>query len=228
MSVSSSHAVLIGLLLTATGAVAQADVEALNPNALDLARIDRAVAPSPDGLELAFGGGYTQGVGGAGSSGSVEDLSGPGGGFEAQLGWRVSPRFTAGAYGTIARFRRGDLMADGDQAWGATAGVQAIAHTRLSRALSPWGSLGTGVRGLWLTAAQQPTTKAYGLELARVQLGLDIRISPSFALSPVLGASASVWLAEDTPATAALSSVHDNRLNLYVFTGVLGRFNARL
>ena len=217
---------LVGIALTA--GIAHADIDSLNPNALDLSVIDYPVAPTPRSLELSFAGGYAQGVGGAGSEGSVEDLSGPGGSLEAQLGLRLSPRLSIGAYGTLARFRRGDLMADGNESWGATLGIQAIIHARPARSVDPWLGLGTGVRGLWLTAPDAPSNRAYGLELARLQLGVDFRISSAIAISPVIGASASLWLAEDTPATEGLTSVSDNRLNLYVFTGLAGRFDVRL
>ncbi|HEX4421850.1 MAG TPA: hypothetical protein VH165_28255 [Kofleriaceae bacterium] len=214
-----------GWTSVAASGTAQADPEALNPNAFDLSALDRAVAPMHHALELAVAGGYTQGVGGAGDMGAVQDVSGPGGNVEVQLGVRMSPTFSLGVYGTLARYQHGDALTDGNQAHGATAGVQALWHARPDRSVDPWISIGTGWRGLWLTSPNVPSSTAYGLELARAQLGLDFRVSPGFALAPVVGASASVFLAEDTAMTTELTAIHDNRLNLYVFTGLLGRFD---
>src|ERR1700743_3180756 len=90
--------VVAGLASVAASGTAQADPEALNPNAFDLSALDRAVAPMHPPLEVA--GGYTQGVGGAGDMGAVQDVSGPGGNVEVQLGVRMSPTFSLGAYGT--------------------------------------------------------------------------------------------------------------------------------
>jgi hypothetical protein len=216
--------VLAGVV--AGSAPAQADPQAYNPNAFDLSgALDREVAPTPRSLELGLGGGYTQGVGGAGGAGSVEDLTGPGGNLEVQVGLRTSPGFTIGLYGTGARFRHGDLFADGSQAHGATAGIQAVWHGRAARALGPWVAVGAGWRGLWLAPAGSAPISAHGVELLRLQLGIDYRITSAIAVTPVIGASASVFLVEDAAMPSQFSAVRDNRLNLYVYSGVLGRFD---
>jgi hypothetical protein len=210
----------------AGGAPAHADPEALNADAFDLSgALDRDVAPTRRALEIAVGAGYTQGVGGAGGAGSVEDVTGPGGGIELQVGVRWSPRFSIGMYGTLARFRHGDAIAEGSRAHSATAGVQAVWHSRESRSLDPWISVGIGWRGLWLAPKDAMASSVHGVELVRLQVGIDYRIAPWLAISPVVGASASLLLFEDGATGSELTAVHDNRLNLYGFTGILGRFD---
>jgi hypothetical protein len=207
------------------GAVAHADVGSLNPNGFDLSgALDRSVGPTGRALEIAVGGGYTQGFGGAGGIGRVEDISGAGGNVEVQVGYRLGSQLCVGAYGTIARFRRGDAVMEGIDAYGATAGVQANWHGRPTRSIDPWIGVGAGWRGLWLTSPDQGSTTAYGLELMRLQLGIDYRITPGLAITPVIGASASIFLYESTAMTE-LTKIRDNRLNLYGFTGLLGRFD---
>src|SRR5262245_16138232 len=116
------------------GAAAHAGPDALNPDAFNLsAALDRPVAPTQGSLEIAVGGGYTQGVGGAGSAGNIEDMTGPGGTIEVQVGVRATPRLAVALYGTLARFQHGDAFADGSRAQSATAGIQAAWHTRESR-----------------------------------------------------------------------------------------------
>jgi hypothetical protein len=218
-------AALACVVSIAAASPAFADPEAFSPEPLNLNVLDRAVAPVHHGVELSFGGGYTQGVGGAGDIGSLDDMTGAGGTLEGQAGWRVTPHWAAGLYGTLAKFEHGAGLADGNRAYGATAGAQATYHSRPARSVDPWLSLGTGVRGLWLTQHSQTRDRAYGLELARVQLGVDYRITPGVAIAPVIGASASVFLANDATMAGELTSVRDNRLNLYVFGGLLGRFD---
>jgi hypothetical protein len=214
------------VLASALTGVAHADVGALNTDAFDLSgALDRDVAPTRRSLEVAVGAGYTQGVGGAGSVGSLEDLTGPGGSVELQLGLRASPGWSLGLYSTLARFRRGDESADGTRAYGATAGVQAVWHSRESRSLDPWVSVGAGWRGLWLSPRGGDTISVHGVEVFRLQLGIDYRFTPWLSVAPVIGASASLFLAEDASMDSSLTAIHDNRLNLYGFTGVLGRFD---
>jgi hypothetical protein len=216
--------VLAGVL--AGGAPAHADIESFNAQAFDLSgALDRDVAPTQRALEIAVGGGYTQGVGGAGGAGSVEDVAGPGGSLEVQVGVRTSPRFSIGAYGTLARFQRGTMMAEGSRAYAVTAGIQAAWHARQTRSLDPWLSAGAGWRGLWLAPNDAASSSVHGVELLRVQLGVDYRITPAIAITPVVGASASMFLVEDAAMPSELTAVHDHRLNLYGFTGILGRFD---
>ncbi|HEY0476038.1 MAG TPA: hypothetical protein VGD37_00855 [Kofleriaceae bacterium] len=211
--------------LAMTG-TAHADPEALNPDAFDLSgALDRPVTPTRPSFELALGGGYTQGVGGAGAIGSVQDLTGPGGTVELQLAYRPSARFSAGLYGTLAWFRRSDPALDGSRAYGATAGVQAVWHGKEARALDPWVSVGAGWRGLWLTQADGRGSSMQGLELLRVQLGIDYRITPRLAVAPVVAASLSLFLYENAVMAMDFTLVQDKRLNLYGFTGLLGRFD---
>ena len=205
---------------------AHADPEDLNSDAFDLSgALDRDVAPTHRALEVAIGGGYTQGVGGAGTAGSVEDLTGPGGGIELQLGLRATPQWGVALYGTAARFRHGDTVADGSRAYSTTAGVLAVWHSRASRSLDPWVSVGAGWRALWLSPAGAESTSVHGIELVRIQLGIDYRFTRWLAIAPMIGASASLFVVEDGAMSMSLSTVHDNRFNLYGFTGVLGRFD---
>ncbi|HET7501884.1 MAG TPA: hypothetical protein VFK02_12795 [Kofleriaceae bacterium] len=224
---NASHLIPVALAgVLAAGRPAHADPEAYNPNAFDLSgALDRDVAPTPRSLEIAIGGGYTQGIGGAGLAGSVEDLTGPGGNLEVQVGLRTSPRFGIGLYGTVARYRHGDVYVDGSRTHGATAGIQAVWHARPARSLGPWIGLGAGWRALWLSPAGAPQISVHGIELLRVQLGIDYRLTPAIAVTPVIGASASVFVVEDAAMPSEFAAVRDNRLNVYGYTGVLGRFD---
>lgn len=216
--------VLAGLVVS--GVSAHADIESLNTHAFDLSgALDREVAPTQRAPEIAVGGGYTQGVGGAGAAGSVEDVTGPGGSIEVQVGLRARPRFSLGVYGTLARFQHGVAMADGSRAHAATAGIQAVWHSRQARSLDPWISAGAGWRGLWLAPNGAAASSVHGIELVRVQLGVDYRITPGLAITPVVGASASMFLVESDAMASGFTAVHDHRLNLYGFTGLLGRFD---
>jgi hypothetical protein len=210
--------------LAATGP-AHADPESLNPDAFDLSgALDRPVSPTQPSFEVALAGGYTQGVGGGGTFGTVQDLTGPGGTVELQLAYRRSARFSTGVYGTLAWFQRGDAIADGSRAYGATAGIQAVYHSSDNSSLDPWISVGAGWRGLWVTHLDGRPSSMHGVELLRIQLGIDYRITPRLAVAPVVAASLSIFLVENA-VMPEFTSVQDKRLNLYGFTGFMGRFD---
>lgn len=215
---------MIPVMVAAAAGVAHAETGAFNKDAFDLSgALDREIDPTGRALEIAVGGGYTQGAGGAGMAGNLEDMTGAGGNVEAQLGVRVTPNWTLGTYGTMARFSAGDMLMRG-HAWGATAGVQARWNAREDRSIDPWISLGAGWRGFWLAPEGGGRHEAHGGEL-RVQLGVDYRLSPAFAIAPVVGVSAAMFAVEDGPMLDGLTSIDDKALNVYGFTGVLGRFD---
>jgi hypothetical protein len=217
--------------VAAAGAIASAgdvfaDSESLNPDAFDLSgALDRPVPPTLGPLEIGVAGGYTQGAGGAGMIGNIEDVAGPGGTIELQLGYRVSPRLCAGVYGALAWFRHGDAIGDGSRAYGATAGVQAVWHTSEARSVDPWVSVGAGWRGLWIDRIGARGASMQGIEPLRLQLGIDYRVSPRFAVAPVISASLSMFVVENAVMPDDFTLVQDKRLNLYGFAGVLGRFD---
>jgi hypothetical protein len=219
------------LLSVVAGAIAvagdaSADSESLNPDAFDLSgALDRPVPPTRGRLEIGVAGGYTQGAGGAGMIGNIEDVAGPGGTVELQLGYRASPQFSAGLYGAVARFRHGDAIGDGSRASGATAGVQVVFHNSDTRSIDPWVSVGVGWRGLWVNRIGAPASSMQGIELLRLQLGIDYRLSPRFAVAPAISASLSMFLVENAVMPGDFTVVQDKRLNLYGFAGVLGRFD---
>lgn len=218
--------VAVALVLGGAATAARADIESLNPDAFDLSgALDRPVPATRSSFELALGAGYTQGRGGAGMVGAIEDLAGPGGTVELQLAYRASPRFAAGFYGTVARFRHGDLIGDGSRAYGATAGVQAVFHSTTNRSVDPWVSVGAGWRGLWVERVGVRASSMQGLELLRLQFGIDYRFTAKLAVAPVIAVSLSMFLVENAVMPDDFTSVEDKQLNLYGFAGFLGRFD---
>jgi hypothetical protein len=90
--------------------------------------------------------------------------------------------------------------------------------------LDPWLGFGLGWREVWEERSGVRIASA-GLDLARLQAGLDFRFGSSFALSPVIGADWSVQVWNDAPALGGASS-GTARINALIFTGLLGRLQA--
>jgi len=177
-------------------------------------------------LEIAVGGGYSQGVGDVGKGmGSVDDLTGPGGGAELKVGYRLIPNLAFGAFGSLSGFSTGDQVDGSTDVLGATAGIFADWHFLPAETIDPWLSLSTCWRGLRLTRGGVKDTSLQGLEIAKLQAGVDYRITPEVAIAPVIGASMSMYLAQKSPGSEGYDEIDNPELNVYFFGGVQGRFD---
>ena len=197
------------------------------PESLDTTTgFDHAVPSVKNAFEIGVATGYAQGGGKLGGNmGSLEDISGPGGAVEVDLGYRILPRLSVGAYGTFSTYQKGDQVANDTDVLGATAGLQAALHLRPERSVDPWVSLGTGWKGLWLNPSSGKVTSLQGLELARLQLGVDYRVSKDIAIAPVIGGSLSMFISQDSDMTNDLTEIADKKVNFTGFAGLSGRFD---
>jgi hypothetical protein len=210
------------VLLTVVPAIAGAQ-----PEAVDTVGWGHAVAPVPDRtFEIAVGTGYAQGGGKLGGTlGNLEDIAGPGAAVEVDVGYRIIPQLTVGVYGTLAKSQHGDLIDSSTDVLGATAGVQAAWHFRPQVSIDPWVSLGGGWRALWLDPAAGKVTSLQGLDVARLQLGVDYRVTKEIAIAPVIGGSVSLFVSQDSPMTTGYTAIPDKKVNFTGFVGLSGRFD---
>lgn len=187
---------------------------------------DHHVAAPTHALELGIATGYSQGVGPLGGGmNHLEDVASAGGAIELDAMYRMNPTFAIGAYGTFSTHSTGDLIDAQNDVLGATAGIQAAAHFRPTSSVDPWVSLGTGWRGLWLAPDSGKNTSIQGLELARLQIGVDYRVTEDISIAPVIGGSANLFVAQDSPMTIGYSEINDKKMNFVAFAGLAGRFD---
>lgn len=187
---------------------------------------DHHVAAPRNALELGVATGYTQGVGPVGEGmADLDDLSKVGGVVELSALYRINPTWAVGVYGSFSGYQSGDLVAGQTDVLGATAGIQGVLHLRPNRSVDPWVSLGTGWRGLWLSPDAGKTTALQGLELARLQVGVDYRINDDIAISPVIGGSLNMFVSQDSAMTDDYTEIADKKVNFIGFAGLAGRFD---
>jgi hypothetical protein len=185
-----------------------------------------ALDPATNAIELTVGTGYSQAFGDvAANRPSLTDIGQPGGAVQVGAGYRLIPELTLGVYGAGSMFSRGDLVDSSTNLYSAAAGVQADWHFQPGgHEFDPWVSLGTGWRGYWIHD-DQGTTSLQGLEMAKLQLGVDYRLARAVAVSPLIGADLSMLLSESAPGSSSYSNITDPKVNTFVFAGVLGRFD---
>jgi hypothetical protein len=181
-------------------------------------------APSK-AFELGVDGGYTQGFGRMQSGRGVGDVAGAGGTLGVNLGYRIDPRWSVAVNGRYEGFGSGQREPSGTTVRGASAGIQGTYHTAPWSRLDPYLSFGAGYRALMETPqGKAPTTVTHGFELARVELGLDLRASENVSISPVLGADLNMFMWR-TGGGAETASLTDRGVSTFVFAGVKGRFD---
>jgi hypothetical protein len=210
---------LVSVLALLVPAVASADPESE-------AGFDHQVAPVRNAFEIGVATGYSQGGGDLGGNlAALDDVAGPGGAVEIDAGYRIIPNLSIGAYGTLSTFQKSDQLADGTNLIGATAGIQAVGHLRPAMSVDPWVSLGTGWKGLWLAPDTGKNTSLQGFELARLQVGVDYRVSKDVAIAPVVGGSLGLYVSQDSPMTTEYTEIQDKKVNFTGFAGISGRFD---
>jgi len=187
---------------------------------------DHHVAPVQNALELGVATGYTQGFGKLGGGmNNLEDVASAGGALEIDAAYRIIPNLSVGLYGTFSQSANGDRIPNSTDVFGASAGVQAAWHFRPATSIDPFVNLGTGWRGLWLNPSSGKTTSLQGFELARLQLGVDYRVSEDVAIAPVIGGSLNMFVSEDSPMTQDYTEIQTKKVNFTGFAGLAGRFD---
>jgi hypothetical protein len=176
-------------------------------------------------LELKIATGYAQAFGDVGRGApSLEEMGGDGGAVFLGAGYRFDPHFLLGVYGTGAQFSLGSSVDPTARLFSASTGVEADWHFSPETKLDPWVELGTGWRAYWMSSSPGTTT-LQGLEIARMQVGLDIRFPGGISIGPVIGADVSTFLMQETPGQRSYASIAGPTLNTFVFAGFMGRFD---
>ena len=98
---------------------------------------------------------------------------------------------------------------------GATPAQVALAWLLAQR---PWIGLGAGWHGYWLSQGSGRTAY-HGLDLVRLQIGLDVPVTPSFSVEPTLGVTLSTFLSQKAPSSGAYAEVKSNSVSVFVLAG---------
>jgi hypothetical protein len=193
---------------------------------------DKSMAAPVGAFELNFATAYNQGWGNLTDSVSptartlgrqVQDFAGAGIVFELDLGYRASPMFAAGVYGTVGGYTNQTVLSGADTR-SLTAGVQGQWFMRPFRAFSPWITLGSGYRGSWFVPEVGGITARHGWELARLQIGADFRVSTEVAVAPYVAGDVNLVFSETLPNGDA-RNLHGPPAFASFTAGVLGRFD---
>jgi hypothetical protein len=176
-------------------------------------------------FEAGLGVGYNQGVGDVGTGQpSLTNTGGPGVSGELDLGWRINPSWLLGTYGTVAWLSTGNAAGNAMNNWTASAGIQGNYHFLPGEEFDPWIGLGAGWRGYFVNRPEGRDVR-HGLDVARLQIGVDIPVATGVAIAPFVGATASLFLTQQLAQDTSFSNISNPNVNLFFNAGVMGRFD---
>src|SRR5262249_8783708 len=112
----------------------------------------------------------------------------------------------------------------GADIWSVTAGLQANWHFRPRTGLDPWLGVGAGYRFYWVTQSLG-TDLRHGLDLARLQFGLEIPITARMAVSAFIGANVGLFLSRQRTFESSYSNIPSPQLTAFLNAGLLARFD---
>ncbi len=186
---------------------------------------ERVRAPK-DALELGVGAAYSQGTMSPAAGVGATDLTKAGGAFSLQIGYRFVPHFGLSLFGEFTEFTPGNAVAIDAKTRGGVAGIMATAHLLPFDRIDPWVRLSSGYRMLWVTAAPDvPATRWHGFQLAKLDIGADLRTSEDVAIGPTIGVGLSEFFWRNPEGPAGNEEISGKRVVPVVYAGIEARFD---
>ena len=217
--------IAVGALVWAAAGLAFAQSSPPTPSEATRGETEVLTAPvraPSEAFELGVEAGYTQGFGSITSDRRVG--AGPGGTVGVSLDYRIDPRWSVGVQGQYQAYGSGTRESTASLR-GAIADVRGTYHMAPYARVDPYLTFGAGYRLLAESPADNtPTTLLHGLEIGKVELGLDVRGSESVAISPVIGADVNLFMVRAGGGSQA-ASLNNKSVNTFLFAGVKGRFD---
>jgi hypothetical protein len=154
----------------------------------------------------------------------VQDIGGAGIAGELDLSYRFMPQMSAGVFGQISEYDPDTALASGTNVRSLLAGIQAAWHVRPFHSVDPWVTLGSAWRGHWIVPEVGGITSHQGWEVARLQLGVDMRATREIALAPFVGGGLDLFFTEKFP-NLDHTNLSPVPVAFYFSAGIMGRFD---
>lgn len=180
-------------------------------------------------FELGVNAGYTQafGIGVEGAREQVASDTTAGFGFGLDAAYRFTPHVSAGISGGFFELAADGDVAPGTSVRGLTASAGATLHFLPYDRFDPYVGIGTGYRAIWHIpgVGEDNDRLLHGVQLAKVELGGDVRVTDNTAVGPFVGLDVNYLplLAEETGTDTIL--LDQPRWATFFNVGLRGRFD---
>lgn len=177
-------------------------------------------------FEIGLSTGYTQGFGSIADGLPVGRVADAGIGFGLDLAYRVNPMFSIGLAGQFQEFSPDTKIKVGTDVRGLTTTLLGTVHFSPYDTLDPFVQIGAGYRMLWtLPPGKNNDVLTHGFQLAKLNLGLDVRVSKDVAIGPMVGADLNLFLWTNPEGPSGNRKIQDTSISTYIYAGLQGRFD---
>jgi outer membrane protein OmpA-like peptidoglycan-associated protein len=182
---------------------------------------EEPLAAPKKALEIVVGTGYTQGFGSLQQGVDMSQVATSGIGVDMGLGYRITPHWGVAITGQYQEFTAERASSSRGFLPGFAVTYHAAPYTRTD----PFIAFGGGYRFLWENQqSPNPTLLTHGFELAKLAIGVDIRVHRDVAIAPVIGADLTLPLWQTTN-NATTETIANPSVATYVFAGLQARFD---
>jgi hypothetical protein len=154
----------------------------------------------------------------------LRDYGSGGVGAELDLGYRILPEVMVGVFAQATEFDGDSRLSTQTNVRSVAAGVQGNWFLRPYRTANPWLGLASAYRRHWIVPDIGGITQHDGWEIARVQVGVDLRASREVSVAPYVAASIDAWFEETLPDQES-RALDGPAVSGFLGAGVLGRFD---
>jgi outer membrane protein OmpA-like peptidoglycan-associated protein len=177
-------------------------------------------------FEVGMNAGYLRPFGSIAGGRPAGHVADSGLGLGLDLGYRVSPRFGIGWSGQFHESRAAEELARGTDVRGLANSIQGTYHFRPYERLDPYLSAGAGYRLLWQRSpVNGGDLMTHGFQLAKLQAGLDVRVSPDVAVGPFVAGDLDLFVWNEPEGPGGSVQIADQKLSTFLYGGVQARFD---
>jgi outer membrane protein W len=136
----------------------------------------------------------------------------------------VVPQLTLGVFGAATEFEQTNQQLSTTNVRSLTAGAQAQWFFRPYHVVNPWVSLGSAYRGFWTVPEVGGITSRQGWQIARLQIGADMRATREVSVGPYIGGSVDTFFTEKVPG-GNWRNLSGPPVSIFIQAGLVGRFD---
>lgn len=177
-------------------------------------------------FEIGVSSGYVRPFGDLAQGRRIGAIADGGLGAGLELGYRVSPRWGLSWAGQYHESNPADELRGDNDVRGLSTSIQGTLHLAPYERVDPYLTAGAGYRFLGRTTDGPGNDRvAHGFQLAKLQAGIDARITPEIAVGPYVAGDLDLFVWDNPEGPRGNVEIGDTSFSTFFSVGVQGRFD---